>query len=187
MGIKLYKGYQEQLRTGDLLSWGSDSVLGWMIKKFTKSDVNHSGMVVRFSDYESQQTTAGRRFTLEALGPGIVLNLISRRFESYEGKVYWHPLKKQYWSKRIILGENSLQYVGIKYDTGSLIKNIVGRVSAEASKLFCSEYVYINGTECGLHPECDDTRFLISLAQGKAPTPADMPKLGWWEPRIRIF
>ena len=69
MGIKVYNGYKSELRTGDLLSWGSASALGWLIKKFTKSDINHSGMVIRFSDYENKEDAASRRFTLEALTP----------------------------------------------------------------------------------------------------------------------
>ena len=81
MDLSLYHNYQPNLRTGDLLSWASDSALGWLIRKFSKSDVNHSGMVIRFADYE-EKNGASRRFTLEAVR-GIELHLISRRLKEY--------------------------------------------------------------------------------------------------------
>ena len=56
MSLDLYKQYQPKLRTGDLLSWSSDSALGWLIRKFTKSDVNHSGMVIEASHGWSSYT-----------------------------------------------------------------------------------------------------------------------------------
>ena len=186
VSINLYLVHQQDIRTGDLLSWSSNSVLGWLIKKFTKSDINHSGMAIRFSDYEDDDVS-GRRFTLEALAHGIDLHLISRRLETHKGKVYWHPLKSMYDDKRSLLGAVSLQYVGVAYDYNSLFKNILGRVSAEASKLFCSEYVYTTFSQCKFIPDSKDDKLLLSLAEGKTPTPSDMSKLGWWEERIRIF
>ena len=57
----------------------------------------------------------------------------------------------------------------IKYDFGSLFKNIIGRVSSNAEKYFCSEFVWINWKESGLLPyEVDQ---II-----KAPRPGDLPK-----------
>ncbi|KXH69833.1 MAG: hypothetical protein AM326_01800 [Candidatus Thorarchaeota archaeon SMTZ-45] len=186
MSLDLYKQYQPKLRTGDLLSWSSDSALGWLIRKFTKSDVNHSGMVIRFSDYE-EQNGASRRFTLEALEHGIDLHLISRRLEKHKGCVYWHALQERFDEKRPLLGAVALKHVGVAYDYRSLFKNILGKVSAEASKLFCSEYVYLTFTQCQFTPEMSDVKAMMNWASGKAPTPADMPKLGWWDDRIRIF
>jgi len=142
-------------------------------------------MVIRFADYE-EKNGASRRFTLEALEHGIDLHLISRRLETFRGKVYWHALQERFDDKRPLLGATALKYVGVKYDYRSLFKNILGKVSAEASKLFCSEYVYVTFTSCQFTPETDD-KMLLQLAEGKAPTPVDMPKLGWWSDRIRVF
>jgi hypothetical protein len=186
MTLDLYHNYQKKLRTGDLLSWSSESVLGWLIRKFTKSDINHSGMVIRFQDFE-EKNGASRRFTLEALEHGIDLNLISRRLGKYKGKVYWHGLQERFDEKRPLLGSTALQFAGVAYDYRSLFKNILGKVSAEASKLFCSEYVYLTFTKCQFKPEIDDDKLLLQLAEGKAPTPADMHKLGWWYDRVKIF
>ena len=186
MGMKLYLRHNQDIRTGDLLSWGSKSALGWIIKKFTKSDINHSGMAIRFADYEEKEGNS-RRFTLEALQHGIDLHLISKRLEVHKGKVYWHPLLAKYDDQRPLLGAIALKYVGVKYDYRSLIKNVLGRVSAEASKLFCSEYVYTTFTQCQFKTDTQDNKLLLSLIEGKSPTPADMAKLGWWQDRIRIF
>lgn len=186
MKLERYHRFQQKMRTGDLLSWSSDSALGWLIRKFTQSDINHSGMVIRFQDYEEKHG-ASRRFTLEALGPGVELNVLSRRLENFKGRVYWHALKEEYDDKRPLLGAAALQFAGVKYDYRSLLKNVFGRVSAEAARLFCSEYVYVTFDKCQFSPNCEDTKLLIQLAEGKAPVPADMPKLGWWVPRMRIF
>ena len=187
MTLDLYKKYQQKLRTGDLLSWSSDSVLGWMIRKFTRSDVNHSGMVIRFQDFEEASVPpSSRRFTLEAIH-GIELNLISRRLENYNGNVYWHALQERFDDKRPLLGAVSLQFAGVPYDYRSLFKNVLGKVLADANKLFCSEYVYITFTQCQFVAEATDPKLLIQLAEGRAPTPADMHKLGWWDDRIKIF
>jgi len=186
MDLSLYHNHQQKLRTGDLLSWSSNSIIGWLIRKVTGSDVNHSGMVIRFADFEEKKG-ASRRFTLEALGHGIDLHLISRRLESYKGAVYWDPLLPEHDDMRPLLGSTALQFVGVPYDYRSLFKNILGKVSAESSKLFCSEYVYTTFTKCQFTPEGLDDKLLLQLASGKAPTPADMHKLGWWGDRVKIF
>ncbi len=183
--LDLYQSHQPQLRTGDLLSWASDSAIGWLIRKFTKSDVNHSGLVIRFADYE-EKNGASRRFTLEAIR-GIELHLLSRRLREYKGKVYWHALQERFADKRPLLGAIALKHTGVPYDYRSLFRNALGKVSADANKLFCSEYVYLTYTKCSFTPETNDSKLLIQLAEGKAPTPADMHKLGWWDDRIRIF
>jgi len=182
--LNLYKKYQNKLRTGDLLSWSSDSVLGSLIQWFTNSDINHSGMVIRFQDYE-ETDAQGRRFTLEAVR-GVELHLISRQMEGYKGSLYWHKLQDRFEDKRSLLGAVSLQYVGVDYDYSSLFKNAISRVSTNANKLFCSEYVYLTFKQCGFSLEVTDPELIVQLADGKAPTPADMHKLGWWDDRIKI-
>lgn len=186
--LTYYEPCRPHLRTGDLLQWSSSSALGWLIRKVTSSKVNHTGMVVRFTEYEGDQNAVNRRFTLEALENGIALNLISRRFESYEGKCYWYPLLPIYGDKRSLLGSAALKYSGVKYDYRSLFKNILGKVSANAKKLFCSEYVYLSFKDCGFTTDlCKSDKLLIKLAEGKSPVPGDMPLLNWWSEGVRIF
>jgi hypothetical protein len=59
--------------------------------------------------------------------------------------------------------------VGIPYDYQSIFHQLFGKVSADARRLFCSEYCY-----------------LAYGFTGKAPAPADMPALGIFEQPIKL-
>jgi hypothetical protein len=120
---------------------------------------------MRFAEYEGHDA---RRFTTEALEHGIILNLLSKRLEEYDGEVYWYPLMEA-WD-RTVIGERAMEYIGVPYDYGSLFKNAFGKVSADARELFCSEYC-----------------FICYGFSGKAPTPGDMPGLGIFMKPVRIL
>jgi len=157
---------RDQMKTGDLLLWRSNSLLGSAIRFFSKGTVNHASILIRLSEYEGLER---RVFTSEALEHGIVLNLMSKRMEEYDGDVWWYQLKPEWNTERTKIGERAFQYLGVAYDYGSLFKNAICRVSAEASKLFCSEYYY------------------ICLGQtGKAPTPQDLITYGWFKKPVLI-
>jgi hypothetical protein len=163
----LYNQHREQMRTGDLLLWRANSLLGVAIRHFSKADVNHASLVMHFEQYEGGEH---RRFTTEALGQGIVLNLLSRQLEQYDGKVWWLPLKDDWESRRAMVGTNAMKYIGTPYDYKSLFRNAFGRVSADARELFCSEYC-----------------FLAYGLTGTAPTPGDMPGLGIFKDPVLIY
>lgn len=161
--LTLYHHHKQNMMTGDLLLWRANSLLGLAIRHFSKAEVNHASLVMHFSQYEGD---VHRRFTTEALSKGIILNLLSKQLEQYDGKVWWYRLKSDWESRRAMIGTNAMKYIGTPYDYKSLFKNAFGRVSADARELFCSEYCFV----CyGLN--------------GTAPTPGDMPKLGiFWDP-----
>ena len=138
--LSRYRAVKEQMKTGDLLQWRSDSLIGKLICWKTGYDVSHSSLVLRLSEYEGLER---RRFTTEALGIGTVLSLLSRRLEGFDGNLWWYPLIDDWDKKRTFIGEMSLSLIGIKYDYKSLIKQIFGVVSVDVQKLFCSEYVYL--------------------------------------------
>jgi uncharacterized protein YycO len=171
--LKLYNSFREELNSGDLLLWKSHSVLGWLIRKFSRGNVNHAGLVIRLDQFSG---LTDRRWTLEALGNGIMLNLLSRRLLEYDGRVYWYSLNPEYDSLRTKISEWAIEKSGVPYDYGSLFKNALGRVSADAKKFFCSEYCYMAYKESGIEFEFK-----------KAPRPADMPLLGIFEEPVRIF
>ena len=169
IGIEEYIQYRKEIATGDLIQFSSFSILGWLIRKFS-GYCNHSSQAIRFAEYQGLKQ---RRYILEALEHGIELSLISRRLEGYKGKVWWHPLKPEYQKYRRKIGALALSRIGIPYDYGSLFKNALGRVSGNANRLFCSEYVYLN---------CKDVGMPIKTEwQDKSPRPADMLNLGFWD------
>lgn len=167
MGLDTYNIIKDKMLTGDLLLWRANSLLGMAIRHFSKAEENHASLVMHFEQYEGGEH---RRFTTEALRNGIVLNLLSKQLEQYDGKVWWYPLKDEWESRRAMIGTNALKYIGTPYDYGSLFRNAFGKVNADARRLFCSEYCFI----CyGL--------------EGKAPTPGDMPDLGIFKEPVLIY
>jgi len=165
--LSKYRAVQDRMKTGDLLQWRSNSLIGALIRWRTQSDVNHSSLVIRLAEYEGLER---RRYTTEALEHGTVLNLLSRRLEAFDGECWWLPLCDGWNDRRQVIGEKALALIGIPYDYGSIVLQIFGRVSMDARSLFCSEYCAI---AYGL--------------EGQAPTPADMPSLGIFKEPVKIL
>lgn len=163
----IYQRYRPDMKTGDLLLWSTNSLLGAVIRYFSKAAVNHASLVIRLQEYEG---TERRRFTTEALEHGIILNLLSKRIAEYNGSVWWYPLKDEWNDRRTEIGEKAMSYIGTPYDYKSLFKNAFGKVSADARELFCSEYCFI----------------CYGMA-GESPTPGDMPGLGIFKQPIKIM
>lgn len=168
--MTLYENVRDIIQTGDLLQWRSATALGWLIRKFSKAKDNHTGGAILFKEYQGKER---RRFTLEALEHGYVLNLLSRRLESHKGECYWHALKPEYAMFRVPIGSEMLKFCGLPYDYRSLFKQALGRVSANARSLFCSEAFYLacRDAEMPIPDEWKET----------APQPGDMTKLGFWD------
>ncbi len=159
-----YRKYRPYMRTGDCILWTSHSVLGWLIRKFSNSPFNHASLVICLEEYRG---LTDRIFHLEALEGGIEFNLLSQRLLNHRGSALWLPLKPSFDLLRPKIGAWAFEQVGTPYDYGSLFKQILGRVSAEATKLFCSEYCYLAWKNAG-----------IDMPPVKhAPRPGDIPDL----------
>lgn len=164
--LKEYEENRDQMKTGDLLLWRSNSLLGSLIRFFSKGKVNHASLLLRIIAYEGQEK---RVFTSEALEHGVVINPLSLRLQEYDGEVWWYPLRKEWDNERNAIGVRALQYLGVGYDYGSLFKNAICRVSADVRKLFCSEYYYI-----------------CLGRSGTAPTPEDLKEYKWFKKPVLI-
>lgn len=167
MNLDKYNQLKDQFRTGDVLLWHTDSLLGSAIQAFTQSNVNHAAAILALNEYEGKEK---RRFILEAMPEGTVLNLLSRRLEEHKGRVWWMALDEG-WNENLrrIVGQRLLDMVGIKYDYNSLIKNAFTHVQADPKELFCSEYVY-----------------LALGFQGQAPRPNELYQLGIFKEAIEL-
>lgn len=169
--LSLYRSWRPYVWTGDLLEWSSDTALGWLIRKFTGRDVNHTGIVIRFTNFDQE-----RVYTLEALAKGVYPNFLSRRLSCHKGKVYWLQLKPEFDHLRADIAREGMKYVGVGYDYMALAKQAIMRVSAEASAFFCSELAYQSALEAGL-----------PIKQEFAPRPGGFGDMGAYKTRIRIF
>lgn len=161
MDLDIYKAIRPKMQTGDLILWSSSSIIGWLIRKFSGSDVNHASLVIRFTEYD-----VNRVYVLEALEFGIVLRALSERLGGHNGQAYWLPVIDELNSRRDDVGSIALANVGKRYDYGSLFKQIACRVNMDAQKFFCSEYFAYCWQRAG-----------VPYYQSKAPRPGDL--LGW--------
>jgi len=76
------------MRTGDMLQWASNSLIGSLIRLRTSRkrpeghpSVNHTGLVLRLQEYEGLDR---RVWTPEALEGGFYPNLLSRRLGAFD-------------------------------------------------------------------------------------------------------
>lgn len=168
-----YEEHRKEMQTGDILQWASRSALGWIIRKFSGATVNHTSLVVTISDYDTD-----RIFTTEALEFGVQLTVMSRRLVNFQGSVWWLPLMDKYDQYRPMIGRAALWTIGTRYDYRSLIRQMFGRVSANARDQFCSEHAFLS-TKRGGVPELRG----ITVA----PRPGDMPSLGIYVEEIQIL
>ncbi len=159
----LYEKNKGKLRTGDCLLWRSKSVLGWAIRLFSQGRYNHAGLVIRPRE---GSWLMDRRVTIEALGNGVVLRLLSERLQDYKGEVWVYPLLEGYSVFRKKLEKWSESRLGIPYDYESLFRQVFGRVSTNAEEYFCSELVFSAYEEVGM---------LVESVH--APRPGDLPLL----------
>jgi len=82
-----------------------------------------------------------RRFHTEAMERGVYPNLLSRRLATFKGQVWWLPLKNTWDAERQKIGERITECWGIGYDYPSLFYQLIGKVSIDTQKMFCSEVV----------------------------------------------
>lgn len=150
-----YNALRKYMKSGDLIEWGSASMVGGIIRFFTKKDVNHSSILLNLDLFEGLKE---RRFVLEALEHGIELNLMSKRLNEFKGTVFWSPLKPEYDHLRNEIAAWALERVGIDYDYPSLFSNIFGKVSLDGKKFFCSEYYHKAMVAAGILPKAKAAR-----------------------------
>jgi hypothetical protein len=143
-----YIKYRPQMKTGDRLEFTGRSPLGWAIRLFTRKKVNHTAVVLQIP-YPGLEN---RLFSIEALDDGIEIHLLSRRLQTYKGKVYYAALIASD-EKRLKMGKWMLLHEGIWYDWKSLLANAFKRVSQDAQRLFCSEFYQMALADVNLIPK----------------------------------
>ncbi len=186
-----YNEVKDEMETGDLLQWKTNTWLMAVYRFLISSKVNHSSLILRLREYEAID---GRRFTTEAkMVRGTVLNLLSRQLEHHNGEVWWYRLNRD-WGRenRKKIGEELLKLIGRPYDYRAVLKstlymilrenfgrvfsNMPARLPEDADNLFCSEYCYMAYEATGK-----------PLLMKGAPHPRDIVKLGIFDKIEKIF
>jgi len=177
-GLDLYLNHTGDMQTGDLIEWAGDSLIGRMIRLFTRRDTNHTSLLIRPQNYLGLKD---RRFMIEALETGPTATLLSARFKNYAGKVYWIPLKPEFNHRRDSIGTWAILEMverRPRYDYGSVLKQMFGRVSLDGQRYFCSEFAHAAWINGGV---------LQPPENGKAARPGEFEDFGVTLPRVKIF
>lgn len=154
-----YHSLRPKICTGDVILWQGNSLVSRLIRQW--STFSHASLVIRF-----RRGHRNRVFLVEALSKGLVLRSLSSRLEKYNGKAFWQHVRAtpeergRAWAFAINACSRD-----IPYDYGSLFRNIFGRVSSNARKYFCSEFVWCALVASGI----------VQDREGKAPRPGDLP------------
>ena len=190
MQVKTYEEMRDFIQCGDLFEFGGNSLIGKVIRFFTKQQVNHSALGMSINEYSNH--AGNRKFVLEADSYGIVLNTSSKDVQDClksGGAVFWYPLAAIHDSKRILMADWALQMVGTKYDYGSLFKNAISKVNASVRKLFCSEFVFVALVAAGVLPQykiVDTAVVTLEELPVKAPRPGEFKRYGCYGDPVRI-
>lgn len=136
--LSQYLGVQHMMGTGDLIEWQSKGVIGKGIMAVTGKNVSHSSLVV-LSHYKG----CDRRFIIEAVRTGLEFHFLSESLQHYDGKAWWWKLKPQFDDLRDKIGawafENLAMHIG--YDFTGVLGQLFRRVSLDAKRYYCSEFV----------------------------------------------
>jgi len=164
-----YSRHREGINSGDVILWKGTGLISRLIRFF--GGYSHASLVLRLDEFKG---LTDRRFILEANATGIELRILSWRVQKYSGEAWWLPLKEEYCGTREKIVTWALDQVGTPYDFHSLFKNIFGRVSADCTRYFCSEYIFLAYRTAG-------------LVQGKtAPRPGDIAKWDIFKEPVRL-
>lgn len=169
--MTVYDQFKSQIQTGDCIAYSGNSIISTLIKIFSPG-VSHVGLALNLAQYAGQEC---RRWTLEANAPGVELMLLSNDIVDYNGSVWWYALKDEFNPLRDKVAEWALCQVGVKYDFASLFKSILGHVSLDMKKFFCSSYDYAAWMVAGITPTTD-----------VAPKPSDIVKLSIFKEPIQF-
>jgi hypothetical protein len=153
-GIELYQQYRDRIRTGDLVEWKSFKPIGYAIRSITKENVNHTSGAIWMHSVENAfhgvSDPEMRLYVGEAIANGFRSTFLSKEISTFDGEVYWVPLKPEYDHKRLEIIRNVHALEGRPYDYKSLIQNLWRRVPLDATKPYCSEAWHIALVKSGL-------------------------------------
>jgi hypothetical protein len=136
--LSQYDNLRPLIKTGDLVEFASNGIIGKAIMAVTHKSVSHSSLVVRLPYKDSP-----RRYVIEAIRTGVEFQLLSDVLQKYQGRVIWYGLKKEYDDKRDAIGEWAFNELSQhkSYDFGGVIAQLWGKVSLDSKKYYCSELI----------------------------------------------
>jgi hypothetical protein len=153
--LSTYHKIRPSIRSGDIIEWGANSVLGRAIRSVTKKDVNHSSACIwlrpEIAEHLSMRNLSiPRLYILESIENGTRLTFLSSKLKEFNGVAYISQLKAEYDSKRNRFAHELLKNESVPYDWTSLIRNLWRRVPIDPERMYCSEQIHWAAIQSGL-------------------------------------
>ena len=168
-----YEAIRPWLATGTIILWQGDDLLGRAIRCFSR--FSHASLVVRSLDPQH----AERVDIIEALPTGLELRHLSQRMQGYRGRVFAFRafgLEDDVVQARVKSFALDQCALAVPYDYAGLFANILGRVSEDAHRFFCSEFAAKALEQAGIARRA-------AWGSGKAARPGDIPQ--WFAGTLR--
>lgn len=158
--VYTYSTIRPLLTTGSVILWKGNGVIPWLIRRW--SEYSHASLVIRLNNHDELKD---RVWLVEALEGGLELRLLSERMYGYNGRTF-AMVNDLDTHQQAIVREFAMEQCGkgVRYDYRGLFRNIFGRVSQDADKFFCSEFV------------CAALRLAQGCSRPNAPRPGDLPR-----------
>jgi uncharacterized protein YycO len=132
------EGIRASMRSGDVLLFRGCGLLSSLIRRATRSDYSHAGMLFR---------QGGRLYCLEAVGSGVRLAPVSRLLAHYPEGVYYCGVDAPEPAREIAL-EFGFEQLSLRYDVLGLVRFAFAlffaakrRAVESDQRWFCSELV----------------------------------------------
>jgi hypothetical protein len=154
-----YQKLRHIIKTGDIIEFAANSIVGRLIRAKTKQVVNHTATALWMQPISSCSVSDHvpdpvlRLYIGEAIANGYHLTYLSSILENYNGHVNWSILKNVDEPKRNEVARRAFALEGRPYDYPSLIANLFRRVPVDDSKPYCSEANQIALIKSGLLSE----------------------------------
>lgn len=170
-----YSEARARMLSGDTILWKSKTLVGQLIRMFSRANVNHASTVITM-----RMLDMDRVFIVEAMANGIELHSLSERIRKSTADAYWLPLKTKYSATKTRFGIRAwaVNRIDVGYDYSDLFKQMFSRVRPDSKKLFCSEFDFLAKRDGGKIGCLQDVKY--------APRPGDMEGLGIYEKRVKL-
>jgi uncharacterized protein YycO len=136
--IRTYGEVRDEVQNGDVLCFSGRGFISTVIRKMTRSEYSHVGLVYLFE---------GRKYCLEAVGSGVRLALLSELVRRYDGEIDYFEMLDVTKDQRCKAIGFGFQQLGKLYDKPGLFRFfwylVTGRKPKAAldERWFCSEIV----------------------------------------------
>lgn len=174
MSAERYQQVRSRFRTGDAVLWRSRGLLPALIRLW--SDYTHASLVIRLDEYAGLRC---RVFLVEALSGGLTLTLLSQRLAETKGGAWLFQPNGLGEEQSSLLRASALINAArrVRYDFKGFLANMLGHVSMDARRYFCSEHVWDEWDHANvLTPDVLTEEGRRAYQQGKAPRPGDLPR-----------